>query len=243
MNSVLIGCPVRDRAWILPHYLAHLYRLEYPKELSTLCFVLNDSTDGTQAILEDFARAHEHEYRRIKLVLFNQGAEKDVRQADIRRRVFLTLAKARNRFLEELGDEDYLFSVDSDVLVPPSALTELLACDKDIVAARIWNDPRKTIPNFLYRGPWYYRHYSAFPCPALFEVAITGAVYLLKRAVVEKVRYGDHLQGEDVYFCEDAQRHGFKLWVHTGVYCEHVMSPETAAELPPGPEELPCSTS
>lgn len=242
MHRVMVGCPVRDRAWILPRYLAHLCRLRYPRELLSLCFVVNDSTDGTHDLLQQFAEAHRGEYRRVKLVVFDQGAIKDARRRDVRLQIFSTLASARNRLLEELTDEDYLFSVDSDVLVPPEALAALLACRKDIVAARVWNDRARTAPNFLCRGSRWYLHPATFPEHELFEVDVTGAVYLLSREVARQVRYGYHPQGEDVYFSEQARKAGFRLWVNPEVHCEHVLAPEEGS-LSPAAEGAACSTS
>ena len=51
MSRVMIGCPVRNRAWILPDYLQHLRALKYPQEQIEYCFVINDSFDETRAIL------------------------------------------------------------------------------------------------------------------------------------------------------------------------------------------------
>ena len=47
MDDIMIGCPVRDREWILPKYLDSIYALSYPKENICLCFIVNDSTDNT----------------------------------------------------------------------------------------------------------------------------------------------------------------------------------------------------
>lgn len=52
----MIGCPVRNRAWILPQYLQHLTALVYPPDQVEYCFVINDSQDKTEALLQEFAR-------------------------------------------------------------------------------------------------------------------------------------------------------------------------------------------
>src|SRR5690606_8484388 len=96
------------------------------------------------------------------------------------------------------SDCDYLFSVDTDILVPPNALSHLIARDKDIIGAHIWNTSDKRYPNFMrYTDDerTKLRHVRNFEPGTMFEVDLTGAVYLIKRKVVEAgARYGYHRQ-------------------------------------------------
>jgi hypothetical protein len=51
--------------------------------------------------------------------------------------------------------------------------------------------------------------------PGVNPVDITGAVYLIDGKVINAgIRYGYRRGGEDIYFCEMAQKHGF------GIYCD-----------------------
>lgn len=52
----MIGCPVRNRAWILKEYLQSLVDIEYPEDCIEYCFIINDCIDETPYILEDFAK-------------------------------------------------------------------------------------------------------------------------------------------------------------------------------------------
>jgi hypothetical protein len=119
--------------------------------------------------------------------------------------------------------------VDSDVIVPPHALHELVAADKPVVAGVIANLPGLSVEespahNFLFRCGDLYRHERTVP-EGVFEVDLTGAVVLIRRDVVEAgVRYEGRRSGEDVGFCEQAKAKGFRLWCHGGVRCDHRMN-------------------
>jgi len=224
----MLGCPVRNRDWILPKYLEHIYNLNFPKGNLSLCFIINDSTDKTFDLLIDFKRKNAREYGSILLVNMDLGQIEDKRTSAVRREIYKGLAELRNVLLDVANQEnvDYLFSVDSDILVPQFALTSLILSKKDIVSGQIWNDPSKTFPNIMIKKDGKYIHYKNFPRESLFPCDVTGAVYLLKKEVIQNVRYAFHPLGEDVAFCENAQEKGFSIWCNSAVTCEHILRSE-----------------
>jgi len=226
--TVMVGAPVRDRAWILPTYLEHIYNLNYDKKKIILCFVINDSRDASESIINKWLAEYGEEYSSTIVVHCNQGQIPDERTHYVREKIYHTLSIVRNKFLDTAlrSRADYLFSVDSDILVQPETLNELLKSDKDIVAAQIWNDASKRYPNILMKNKaGTIRHYFDFPKNSLFKCDVTGAVYLISRRVLEAgVRYGYHRQGEDITFCEDAKAKRFTIWANTSVCCDHIMN-------------------
>lgn len=219
---VLIGCPVRNRAWALPAYLAAVQALDYPADRLRFAFVLNDSADESEAILTEFACARPTALLRRDLHFprWQRG-----------RYSFANLALLRNLLIDEAlrSGADYLFSVDSDVLPPPNALRRLLAAERPLVGARVPNDLH--LPgehwrcNFLCRdGRGRLRHPRAFPPDALVPVDVVGAAVLIARAVLESgCRYEPGPTGEDEGFCRQALAAGFQPWVDTGLVCQHLM--------------------
>lgn len=225
MYKILIGCPVHNREWILPLYLKHLYDIDYPKDSISLCFILNDSKDKSKDILLNFKEKHSKEYRNIIIKEINYNMPDDLRQNRIKNKIYDRLSKVRNEFLNCIIDEDYVFSIDSDILVPKDSLLRLLNHNKDIISALVYNDPNKVYPNILLIKNGKITHYFNFPKNSLFEVDITGAVYLLKSEVCQKVRYSYHSFGEDVPFCLCAKKLGYKIWCDSSIYCNHIMYP------------------
>jgi GT2 family glycosyltransferase len=227
--EITIGAPVRNRAWILRHYLDHLVSLDYPKDKIRFLFILNDSTDRSDEVLRDFKQEYKELYAGIEISVYNQHAPEDERTWR-REKIYHTLANVRNKLLEQI-ETPYFFSVDTDILVPPNALKVLVESNKDIVAGVIRNDyiiqPDAEYPNqltnLLIMKNGTIRHYMKYPLNDLFQVDVTGAIYLLKKEVCEQVRYGFDPQGEDVYFCLQAKEKGFEIWANSNVYAQHVM--------------------
>ncbi|MFZ5823268.1 MAG: hypothetical protein ACOY94_02800 [Bacillota bacterium] len=221
---VLAGCPVRNRAWILPAYLAALEALDYPPERLCFAFIINDSVDQTESILTEFATR-----RPTRLVRRDLGHPRWERGYYSCK----NLALLRNLLLEEAlaAGADYLFSVDSDILVPPHSLRRLLRAGKPVVGARVGNDPGAAPGgrcNFLRFDPGRKRmvHLTRFPPDALIPVDVVGAAALIHRPVIEAgCRYEPAFTGEDEGFCAQVAARGFTLWGDTGLQTIHRMDP------------------
>jgi glycosyltransferase involved in cell wall biosynthesis len=227
VKKIMIACPVRNRAWILPRYLKSISDLEYPSEYLCYCFVINDCIDSTPNLLADFARERPGQ---VKIIVQNLGRRQS--KSHLRGYYhFAHLAQLRNILLLafQKSDCDYLFSVDSDILLPPLALNTLLEDDCAIISALVCNghelgDP--SIHNILKhdgQGGWI--AIRDFPRNRVFEVDCTGAAYLLKREVIDKygVRYSATYGAEDIGFCQDAASKGLKIFCDGRVECEHHM--------------------
>ncbi|MNW59180.1 hypothetical protein D3C74_370850 [compost metagenome] len=141
---------------------------------------------------------------------------------------------------------DHLMFIDTDILVQPDIINNLLNHNKDIVSGLIWNGyvvrPEKPYlyPNIMkLNNKGYFEHIvnnqvknaPLVSSPTLMEVDLTGAVILLSRKVYKSVKYGFHPQGEDAYFCKMAQDKGFELFCDLSVFSNHIMSPEYLREF------------
>lgn len=198
MAKIFIGAPVRNRAWILERHLKSLMLQEADKEFK---YILNDSEDETEQILKD---------QGIPYVTHNLGKKHGHMRGQYS---YNNLALLRNMLLHEFlqSDCEYLFSIDTDIIIPEGSLQRLLDNDKDICAMLIQNHPKMKAHNAMVGG----RHIPEFQ-EGIMPIDLTGAVYLIKRKVVEAgVRYGWHPIGEDEPFCEQARRLGFELFVDT----------------------------
>ncbi|KUG05186.1 hypothetical protein ASZ90_017372 [hydrocarbon metagenome] len=222
--SVMIGCPVRNRAWILPEYLRCLEEINYPRDRIRYCFIINDCIDDTLSILENFSR---RQPGAVKLLVNNSGIPGYERGEYS----FQRLAYLRNLLLNEFlcSDSDYLFSIDSDVLVSPNILMQLINDECDIVACLVCNGQQvgdTSLYNVLikdHRGR--YLHLKEIPRDRVFRVDCTGAAYLIKRKVISQhgIRYSDLYGAEDIGFCENAAREGLEIYCDGRLECRHIM--------------------
>lgn len=197
--------------------------LDYPQDCIEYAFVVNDSTDNTLAILREFARTS---ISPVHITIKNMGNRRPSSRGAYN---IGSLAILRNILLQifSSGQCSHLFSIDSDILVTPGSLKELLQLNLPIVSILVRNDHHLgdlgyyNISN-LQGG--HYRPIQDFPRGCVIPVDCTGAAYLIQRGVIEMgVRYYPHRQGEDIGFCEDARGKGFTIWCHTGLEGNHVM--------------------
>ena len=225
--TVMIGSPIlRNRAWILPKYLEHLYNINFPKKEVHLAFLLNGlEEDNTGKILWDFAKKHQNEYRRIDI----WEKDDDATDSRMRQRDYQHFADVRNEWLTMRRKSDtHLFSVDSDVLVERDTLTKLLSHGKSIVSALICNGSigeQNVFYNILNEDGDIYIHQK--PSSPLMQIDVTGACYIIRRNLLDEgLQYSNHPQGEDCGFCKTAKDMGYKLFCDITTEPRHVMFEE-----------------
>jgi len=86
--------------------------------------------------------------------------------------------------------DQYIFSVDSDILLPSYSLKRLLSHKKDIVSLLIYNQAGQY--NILKERMFQNKYLGIHKFPrGLIEVGATGAAILISRNVIDEgVRYG-----------------------------------------------------
>jgi len=210
--KIMIGSPVRNRGWVLRRYLDALLRQKVNNADIEFMFVLNDSVDDTEDILKEY---------NMNYVTHNLNDSSGSVRGEYS---FNHLAEVRNRLLQEFlnSDADYLFSVDTDIIVPEGGLRRLIDSNKDIISMLIKNHPTLKAHNIMINS----KHLQTIP-KGIIQVDVTGAVYLIKRKVIESgVRYNYSINGEDVPFCKSAYEHGFSIFCDTSIRPIHVYSKE-----------------
>lgn len=179
--QIMIGCPVGvGRSYVLSEYLNHIYNLDYPKKKIHIALLFNhpkqdsqiavphgtmnqpstptDETSRIREILRAFKRKAENKYHKITIVEYEGNYEdRTIQGRRAQGRWMDYFAEIRNEWIGLRCPEDrYVFSVDSDILVPRDSLKRLLGHGVDVVSLLIANgqinDPfisPNRIDNFL----------------------------------------------------------------------------------------------
>jgi len=159
---------------------------------------------------------------------FNEGFKEPQDLKEKIRFIAQNLNKARRAFLND--DFQYFLNIDSDVIVPPFAISELLASGGD-VAVGLYR--MKQPPHTL--SPWVEEPAGSGKIRELTEDELSQRFIevhrfgfgccLIKRRVLEAIEFEPDLSlGPDFAFAKRCQEKGFKVVACTRVKCGHVVS-------------------
>ncbi len=145
--------------------------------------------------------------------------------------------ESRNILLEEFlkTNSDYAFFLDSDMIVPSDLIEKLVEQDKDVISSLAFTRTMPPRPAIRKKIGESYQTIEDYPQNALIEVDAVGLYsMLIKREAVQKIldqtkgNFFDikrnekgELKGEDIIFCENIKKSGFKIFVHTGIKIGH----------------------
>lgn len=249
-TKILIGSPILQTPAILKEFLDSLKRLDKNNLHIEYMFVDNNTEEASTALLQDFQKE-------IPLV----HLEKDDTKGNYRRsedthfwnRVLMDkVARFKNRIIDFAVEEDfdYLFFIDSDLVLHPNVLKHLISCDKDIISEIFWTQWKpKAMPQ---PNVWLYDNYdmahqeiteilspietqirrykflTGLRLPGIHKVGGLGACTLISREpLVRGVNFSripniKYLKGEDRFFCVRAAVLGFELFVDTRYPAYHI---------------------
>lgn len=144
--------------------------------------------------------------------------------------------KARNQVaLQALSkNPDYLWWIDTDMVVPRGALQKLIDDDKDIVSGLHFEKAIPYLPIIRkYKDGAWFKIVEDIEFNKLMKVDGVGFGCILIKADVFKkmqkpyffVEYSEDkmtiISGEDLYFCKKATELGYEIYVDTGLICGH----------------------
>lgn len=209
--KVLIAAPLRQEIKIFREYQAGLDRLIVPEGVTVdRYFVVNDCPE----IIPEIRGA---DYDVMDTGDRFQKSDNDHLWTHENLEKMPALRNMTVRRALECG-YDYLFSVDTDIVLHPETLLQLLEADKDIISELFWTNG--------WCNAWMYDQSSGMKSewvrPGLYQVGMTGACTLIKREVffegvdftpIPNIRKA--LWGEDRWFCIRAAVLGFEMWIDT----------------------------
>lgn len=253
MNSgkirVLLGSPIRQQGEILRHFLSSIRELEL-RGLAVDYFFVDDNTEReSREQLDDFAAETPNTF----IMKGPQAGEyicNDVTHI-WEEELIWKVAEFKNIMIEAAlqGGYDYLFLVDSDLILHPMTLLQLVSLKKDIIAEIFWTKWEPDYPempqvwaadqyDLFYAGrgeeltqPELMSRVKAFismlKVPGVYKVGGLGACTLIGRTALEKgvnfnEIYNIKFIGEDRHFCIRAAALGFALYVDTHYPACHI---------------------
>lgn len=246
---VLIGSPIRQKPEILDRFLTSLLRLEQDPMEITYFFIDDNQEEQSSVLLSEFIRKANH-------VIFHNIHRQDdyIRNETTHywnEQLIWKVADYKNKIIQYAIDlqYDYLFLVDSDLLLDPHTLNHLIAADKDIISEIFWTrwqpesrphpqvwlkdeytqweQARGEILDEAQKEERYQRFVSQLIEPGIYEVGGLGACTLIsRRALIRganfKPIYNLSFWGEDRHFSIRAAALGFTLYVDTHYPAYHI---------------------
>lgn len=137
IKMIVAGGPIRNRAWCVRDHVLALDAAAREADVDLrYCYVLGDSTDGTHDTLLSALR----ETRRKYYIIYRPDPDGIGHSRDGEHRYSLhNLAQARQQWVDVsiLNSPSHLWSVDSDIIVHQSSLSQLLAAGCYMAGARV----------------------------------------------------------------------------------------------------------
>lgn len=246
---MLVGSPVYQKPEILRLFLASLENLVQETVQMDYLFVDDNADKESSGMLAAFAQTHP---TAVVLQGKEAGAYHCTEESHLwNDSLMLKVARYKNTIIQHALDKayDFLFFVDSDLILHPLLAEYLKSLDKEIVSEIFWSqwhDDRPLEPNV-----WLFDEYDLVPkalgespdekeqerrqarffqklqTPGTYPVGGLGACTLLSQKALRlgvnfEPIYNLTIHGEDRFFCIRAAVLGLALFVDTHYHAYHI---------------------
>lgn len=248
MSKILIGSPVKQRSSILKEFLLGLEDAEKGTNQVDYYFIDDNTEKASSELLIQFAEKHNVLIKRgTELFHSTEGYEGHRWHNDILKKV----TAFKNDIITYCihNEYDYLFLIDSDIVIDKRSLLQLLSDQVDIVSNVFWNQWQKNgmLTPQCFWIPDIYRQDKEFNVPMTFEEAHgirmdmidrlkqpglykvdgLGACTMISRRALEmganfKEIPNLKIPGEDRPFCIRAGVLGFDLYMDSVYPAYHI---------------------
>jgi GT2 family glycosyltransferase len=229
--KILLCSPIHEKKEVFELYLKHIRNLEIPKNVQLDKFFILHNAENLKDCLEQDE----------KFTVYNNTTDyhKDDSTHYWKAQNFTDVVMMKNLLIEKAIKEkyDYIFYVDSDLMLHKKTLKSLFSANKDMVAEIFWtkwNDKEKGLQNLP--NCWDLDHYQIFQknlaiykTKGCFRTGMTGACTLIKRKVFENpiVNWNmiynlSHSVWEDRAFCTRVAVAGYDIWIDTHYPAKHL---------------------
>ena len=220
-KRILIAAPINEQEKIFKEYLLSLKNLKIPNGyIANKFFILSKDSP-----LSSYLKENEYCYENN-----NFSIEKEKGYHNWTEERYLNIAFLRSQLLKKAREEnyDYLFTVDSDILLHPNTLSNLLQLNLPIVTEVVWTKTPHGITaidgEFEGWGHYKNRTYKTYYEPGLYEINWGGMITLIHSSIFN-IPTIDYMQIPQVFneysedwsfFCKVyAHFPNFKLYMDT----------------------------
>ena len=250
---VLVGSPIRQKLKILHEFLESLHRLEEKQHSLDFLLIDDNEQEESKKLLEIFAQAKGPKCT-IQPAIFTRETTPYICNETTHHwkdSIIWKVAAYKDRIIQEAraGDYDYLFLVDSDLVLHPRTIDQLILAKRDIISNIFWT---KWIPDQIALPQvWVSDHYTLFEHgiqeqlsnqeiakrqrtflerlrkPGIYEVGGLGACTLISKAALKREISFKRIKnltfwGEDRHFCVRAAAMDLSLFVDTHLPAYHI---------------------
>lgn len=209
MYKILVGSPVRQKSSILKEFLLGLEEADKGQNQITYYFVDDNTEDASSELLKKFAEKND--------VIIKKGAELYEADAHYDGHVWhaTNLEKVtiyKNEIISHCVKNgfDYLFLIDSDIVIDRRSMLQLLADNVDIVSNVFWSQWQKNgiLTPQCFWIPDIYIQDKAFNVRMTFEEA-----HKIKMDMVEKLKQPGLYKVDGLGACTMISRHALEMGV------------------------------
>jgi GT2 family glycosyltransferase len=248
-NRILIGSPIRQKANILQAFLDSLENLYIGDFDIHYLFIDDNESEESSNLLLNFVKR-----KNTAIIFKNSDNEKyicDEKTHYWNENLVWKVANLKNIIIQFALEQnfDYLFLIDSDIVLHPNTLQQLVSANKDIISNIFWTKWQPDSPELpqVWVFDQYVQYYRArgevltqeqiqqrqqqflemLRKPGVYEVGGLGACTLISRKALQAgVNFKEikniSFWGEDRHFCIRAQALGFDLFVDTHYPAYHI---------------------
>lgn len=232
--KLIVGCPIYDRAWILPLWIDAIERQSI--NLKDVGFVFAASEDDASTInMLNQWRSFNKKIPMIDIFYpknVNHFSHEDgTRHWTISK--YENMVSLRNQLLERVRSyqPDYFFSLDSDIIIKNPLTIQLLISHiqdgADAVNPLMFMTPAGSMfPSVM---TWEeksegraHRNFE-YPLGTYFKADVIMAAKMMSKNVYMNVDYEIHPQGEDLGWSANCAKQGFNLYCASYIYALHIM--------------------
>lgn len=234
MINLAIGCPIYKRDWIFPYWISCIENQNI--DFSSTAFIFEVSQNDTKTI----EMLIKYRNARPDIPEFILDIKEDVPHFDHEEGTrtwsiskYENMVNLRNSLLSKVRElnPNYFFSLDSDILLTNKNTIQLLIAHvnsgADAVSPLMFMTPIDTmypsVMNWINEPGGQAFRKESYPFGEYFQSDVIMAAKMMSKNIYMNVNYSLHSQGEDLGWCGNAAKMGYKLYSASYIYAPHIM--------------------